>query len=86
MNVMVALFVPKIQNALILLVNISASAIQDWIYVKLNCCIDSEISWEFPFYLIQGLMMKEKSCIDIDECNLNGTNPCDLNAKEFFLM
>lgn len=31
MNVMVALFVPKIQNVLILLVNTSASAIQDWI-------------------------------------------------------
>ena len=49
MNVMVALFVPKIQNALILLVNISVSAIQDWIYVKLNGCIDSEISWKYPF-------------------------------------
>ena len=39
MNVMMVLFVPKIQNALILLVNISASVIQDWIYVKLNGCI-----------------------------------------------
>ena len=31
MNVMVPLFVPKIQNVLILLVNTSARAIQDWI-------------------------------------------------------
>ena len=32
MNVIAALLAPKIQNALILSVNISANAIQDWIF------------------------------------------------------
>ena len=33
----------------------------------------------------QSFNSEEESCIDINECNLNGTHPCDLNAKEYFL-
>ena len=83
MNVIAALLAPKIQNALILSVNISANAMQDWIFEKLKSCIESEISRKSTFYPMSGLIMKEQSCIDIDECNRNETNPCDLNAKEF---
>ena len=44
MNVIAALLALKIQNALILSVNISANAIQDWIFGILKSCIVSEIS------------------------------------------
>ena len=33
----------------------------------------------------QSFNSEEESCIDINECNLNGTHPCDLNAEEYFL-
>ena len=83
MNVIAALLALKIQNALTLSVNISANAIQDWIFGILKSYIVSEISRKTIFCPTLGLIMKEKSCIDINECNQNGTNPCDLNAKEF---
>ena len=98
MNVMVALFARKNHDALILSVNTNANVIQDWV-PRWIISRSATVLLKWYRYLVKnfdptkGLEMKEsqsfnseeESCIDINECNLNGTHPCDLNAKEYFL-